>query len=245
MTPPMTSVTRWRFPATDGMTKHLLTSAVLAGVAAGLLAALLQFAFVIPPLLEGELYETGARTHFSATGSPQSERGAPGLGDDLARHAMTVGFNVVTYTGYGLILLALMLLAQRGGMALTPRNGLIWGLCGFIAVQLAPALGLPPELPGTPAGEVGPRQAWWAGTILVSAIGLALIAFGRGPLPLAGIALLLAPHIVGAPKLDTYWGVAPPELSAHFATLSLGTAAAGWAALGFFAAWFYSRSDHA
>ena len=39
------------------MTKNLLTSAVLAGVAAGLIAALLQLTFVIPHLMEGELYE--------------------------------------------------------------------------------------------------------------------------------------------------------------------------------------------
>ncbi len=225
------------------MTRTLLTSAVFAGVAAGLLAALLQFTFVIPTLLEGELYETGARVHFADAGSPQSERGAPGLGGDWARHAMTVFFNLVTYTAYGLILLALMLLAARRGHALTARRGLVWGLCGFLAVQLAPAIGLPPELPGTPASEVGPRQAWWLLTVACTAAGLALIAFGRGWTAPAGLSLIALPHLLGAPHLDTYWGVAPPELAAHFATLSLGAAAAGWAALGFLAAWFHGRAD--
>ncbi len=46
------------------MNQKLLTSAVFAGVAAGLIAALLQFVFVIPALLEGELFETGARVHW-------------------------------------------------------------------------------------------------------------------------------------------------------------------------------------
>lgn len=225
------------------MTRNLLTSAVFAGVAAGLLAALLQFAFVIPVLLEGELYETGARVHFADGGSPQSERGAPGLGGDWARHAMTLFFNLVTYTAYGLILLALMLIAARRGHALSARRGLVWGLCGFLAVQLAPAVGLPPELPGTPAGEVGPRQAWWLLAVACTAAGLALIAFARGWAALGGIALLALPHLVGAPHLDAYWGVAPPELAAHFVTLSLGAAAAAWAALGFLAAWFYGRAD--
>ena len=54
------------------MTRNLLASAVFAGVAAGLLAALVQFVFVIPTLLEGELYETGARVHFAENGTPQS-----------------------------------------------------------------------------------------------------------------------------------------------------------------------------
>lgn len=224
------------------MTRHLLTSALFAGLVTGLISAALQFAFVIPLVLEGELYETGARIHFPLDGSPQSPAGAPGLGSDWFRHLMTVTFDVVTYTGYALILVALMALANRSGHKVTPRQGLVWGLAGFAAVQLAPALGLPPELPGTITPEVVPRQIWWAATILATASGLGLIAFGRASLaPLAGVALILAPQIVGAPHLDTYFGVAPPELASQFVTLSLGAAAAGWTLLGFFSAWFLTR----
>lgn len=227
------------------MTKNLLASAVFAGVAAGLLAALVQFVFVIPYLLEGELFETGVRVHFVENGTPQSEKGAPPLGWDLGRHSMTVAFNLVTYVGYGLLLLALMSLAERRGTPITPRAGLIWGLAGFIAIQLAPAMGLPPELPGTLAAEVGPRQAWWFGTITATSVGLWLIAFARGWITVAGVALIALPHLIGAPHLDIYWGVAPPELSAHFVTLSLGAAAVGWTALGFFCAWFWGHSRDA
>jgi cobalt transporter subunit CbtA len=125
-----------------------------------------------------------------------------------------------------------MLLAALRGQPIGARPGVIWGLCGFLAVQMAPAVGLPPELPGTVAAEVQVRQVWWAGTVLASAAGLAVIAFGRGYLPVAGAALLLLPHLIGAPHLDTYFGAAPPELSAAFATRSLGVALAGWCALG-------------
>ena len=125
----------------------LLSSAVFAGLIAGLISALLQFVFVIPLLLEGELYETGARVHFLVDGMTQSDRGAPPLGDDWGRHIVTMAFNIVTYTGYGLLLVAAMGFArERTGMQITQANGLIWGLSGFIAVQLAPAVGLPPEL---------------------------------------------------------------------------------------------------
>ena len=224
------------------MTKNLLTSAVFAGVAAGLIAALLQFVFVIPALLEGELFETGARIHFGANGSPESDRGSPGLGTEWARHAMTVGFNVVTYVGFGFLLLAAMAFAElRGLTTITPKQGIIWGLAGFIAIQLAPAIGLPPELPGTPAAEIGPRQMWWLGTLVVSALGLWVIAFGRGIIALSGVILLLGPHVIGAPHLDAYWGVSPPELASEFVTLSLGAAAAGWTSLGFLCAWFWTR----
>ncbi len=224
------------------MTKHLLTSALFAGLAAGLLAALLQFAFVVPSLLEGELYETGARVHFTE-GAAQSDRGAPGLGDDISRHLMTVAFDVVTYIGYGLILAALISLSAMRGATITARTGLIWGLCGFIAVQLAPAFGLPPELPGTVGAEIAARQVWWFAAVLFTAAGLWLIAFGRSFAPLAGIALILAPQLYGAPQPPGYYGVAPPELAAHFATLSLGTAAAGWALLGTLVAWHLGRAN--
>ena len=215
------------------MVKNLFVSAICAGIVAGLIAALLQFIFVIPVLLEGELFETGARLHFGNDGSPQSDRGVPSLGDDWGRHSMTVAFNIITYTGYGLILAAMISYAALKGSIIPSRQGVIWGLCGFIAVQLAPAIGLPPELPGTLAAEIGPRQMWWLGTIVATAIGMGLIAFGRSYLPLCGIAIILIPHLVGAPHLDAFFGVAPPELAAEFATLSLGTSAAGWAVLGY------------
>ena len=90
------------------MTRNLFISAIFGGIVAGLLASVLQFTLVIPTLLEGEFYETGARVHFSTDGSPQSDRNAPALGGDWARHSMTVAFNIVTYTGYGLLLAAMI-----------------------------------------------------------------------------------------------------------------------------------------
>jgi cobalt transporter subunit CbtA len=156
---------------------------------------------------------------------------------------MTVAFNIVTYTGYGLLLAAMISFAALKGITTTARQGLIWGLCGYIAVQLAPAIGLPPELPGTIAAEVGQRQLWWISTILASAAGLGLIAFGRSYLPLAGVVLMAIPHLLGAPHLDTFFGVAPPELAAEFATLSLGAAAAGWVLLGYAVAAILQRLE--
>lgn len=96
------------------MSMKLLTSAVFAGLAAGLIAALLQFSFVTSSLLEGELYEAGEKVHFAVDGTPQSPRG--GAEVDLAaepvRYGLTVAFNIVTYTGFGLLLVALMALAE-------------------------------------------------------------------------------------------------------------------------------------
>ncbi len=228
------------------MTRHLLTSGLFAGLAAGVVAALLQFWLVTPLLLEGELYESGIRTHFAASLSDpvQSPAGpAEGLTQDLSRHLMTAGFDLVAYTAFALILLAAMALAERFGQPLTLRSGIVWGLCGFITMHLAPAIGLPPELPGSIAAEVELRQVWWLGTAASTALGLGLIAFGRGVLPLIGILALALPHIIGAPHLDTYFGIAPPELAAEFATRSLGVGAVSWVVLGVFNAYFFTRNS--
>lgn len=228
------------------MLKNILTSAVFAGVAVGCVAALLQFWLVTPSLFEGELYETGARVHFASDGTTQSVSGSPGIWEEPSRQLMTVGFNIVTFTGFAFFLVAGFAIAERSGHEVTPKQGLIWGLCGFIALQLAPAVGLPPELPGTPAAEVGMRQVWWVACVLCTAAGLGLIAFGANAIAVAlGFIVIALPHIVGAPHLDTYFGVAPPELSAHFVSLSLGAAAMTWALLGFVAALLWVRSQEA
>jgi cobalt transporter subunit CbtA len=228
------------------MPMKLLTSAVFAGLAAGLIAALLQFTFVTSSLLEGELYESGAKIHFAVDGTPQSPRGGAevDLTAEPMRYALTVAFNIVTYTGFGLLLVALMALAETRNLTrITPRQGLIWGLAGFVAIQLAPAVGQPPVLPGSIGAEVGPRQAWWLATLVTAGLAMWLLAFGRGFWPLLAVPLLLGPQLVGAPVLDTYFGVTPAELSASFAAMSLGYAAAAWTALGFFAAYFYTRDS--
>lgn len=228
------------------MTRHLFASALFAGLATGLIAALLQFAFVIPLLLEGEAFETGQRVHAAASPpvAPQGPAGVPDIpGIGAGRHALTVAMALVTYTGFALLLVAgFALRGLRGARPPDARAGVVWGLAGFLAVQLAPAFGLPPELPGTIGAELGARQIWWVGTVGASIAGIALIAFGSGAFaPLLGAALLLLPHLVGAPRVDTYSGTAPPELAAHFATRSLGVAAVSWCVLGLAASHLWAR----
>ena len=223
------------------MAKNLLTSALFAGVTVGVLAAILQFIFVVPLLMEGELYETGARVHFSA-GVAESEAGAPAIWGDIGRHIGTVAMNLVTYTGFAFVMVAGFALVQRAGHSVDARSGAIWGLAGFIAVQLAPAVGLPPELPGTVAADLGARQVWWAGCVLATVLGIAALAFVRGSAGvIGGVVLIALPHVIGAPHLDTYYGIAPPELASHFVTSSLGVAGASWVLLGTIAGALWAR----
>ncbi len=239
--------------------KHMLSSALFAGFAAGLLCALLQYLLVEPDILLGERYESRELVHFQGVPAQTSDNSMPGI--DLAtepaahdhdaaepaghvhggaeeesspyRHALTVLFAVLTYCGYGLVLMAGVQLAEGVGVKIGTSQALLWGLAGFMAFQLMPALGLEPELPGTPAADLDARQIWWAATAAATVIGLWFMAYGsavwqRG----LGLLVLIAPHVWGAPKLAEFGGVAPPELSSAFAAHTLAVGLITWMVLG-------------
>lgn len=199
------------------MIGRLLLVSLIAGAAAGALATIVQALVLTPMILEAEHYESGA-AHAHAHGA------------EAGRFLFTALANLIVGVGFALLLNAAATL--RGG-ALDARRGVLWGLAGFAAFSLAPALGLPPELPGAEAAELGSRQLWWLGAAAATAAGLALLVFGRGwALKAAGVAVIALPHLIGAPTPEKLGGTAPPELAAHFAVASLAAAALFWAALG-------------
>lgn len=225
------------------MFRQIATSAVFAGFCAGLIAAALQLLFVQPVLLHAELYESGALTHFGAdTASAIPE--LPGF--DPVRNGLSVLFTALVYTGYGFVMVALMALAATRGVAVDARSGVLWGLAGFACWHFAPAFGLPPEVPGVAAADLGARQLWWACTVIATALALGLFAFGRGwAAKAAGAVLLLSPHLIGAPHPDSFAGPVPPEIAALFASRALGTGLLAWVLLGWFAGYFWQREAQA
>ena len=248
------------------MLSRMLTSALIAGAVAGLIAALLQLWFVQPVLLHAELYEGGELTHFAAacdhdhgadaaaghdhgaadnaTSAPEAAaHQAPGVGFDAPRDGLSILFSIMVYAGWGLLLVAVMALTEDRGHAVTARQGLIWGVGGFVAAQLAPAFGLPPELPGMAAAEVGGRAFWWTATVAATGVGVWLLAFGRNWAAWGGaIMLILLPHLIGAPHPAELTGPTPPERAAQFAGRALGVGLAAWAVLGVAAATLWSRA---
>ncbi len=56
-----------------------------------------------------------------------------------------------------------------------------------------------------PAADLMDRQIWWIATAAATAGGLALIAFkGTAVWSMLGVALIAAPHIIGAPQPVSY-----------------------------------------
>lgn len=244
------------------MIQRMLAGGLIAGFAAGLLAALLHFAFLQKIILLAEDYESGALVHVAGTGGAAAAGGhahgaaadghdhgaggaeADAAGQGLARNGLTVLFTGLTYASYGLLLVAAFALAERFGHRVDARQGVLWGLCAYLGFQLAPAMGLPPELPGTPAADLTARQTWYFATVAATLAGLVLLLSGRGLVAaMLGGGLIAAPHALGAPHPAGFSGVAPPELAAAFAARALAVGLVAWLTLGWLAARLWARPE--
>ncbi len=223
--------------------RNVVFVAAVAGLVAGIALALMQAYATVPLILKAEVYEQagGGHHHDAAaaeSAAPDEAAAAPSEEEDegwepadgFERFAYTVLSNVVTGIGFALILVAASELA--GGIG-NWRQGVFWGLAGFSVFTLAPGLGLPPELPAMPAADLAARQVWWVATVLATAAGLALIAFRKSlPLTLLAVALIVAPHLVGAPQPDSFETPIPEGLHHQFVVAVTLTNLVFWLVLG-------------
>jgi len=216
--------------------RRVFLAALLAGFAAAVVVTVLQAAKLTPLIATAEVYEAATDSvHGAAAWEP-----APGL----ERIGFTLLANAVIAVGFGLLLSASFALRQIFADAETNAGqGLLWGLAGFASFSLAPALGLPPELPGTAAAELAARQSWWLGTALATALGIGLLVFARQTAwrVLGAIAIAL-PHLFGAPQPPAAeTGGVAAALAADFAAASLAVAALFWIVLGSLGGWVYAH----
>jgi cobalt transporter subunit CbtA len=221
---------------------------VLAAIVAGLIAALVftvvQSVWVTPLILQGEVYEDAAEAHEVVGGHHHDEahEASHDVGghhhdegewkpeDGWQRTLFTFGANLLMGVGYAFVLVSLYLLWREPRKIL---GGAVYGLAGFLVFFAAPGLGLPPELPGTAAAELGIRQEWWAMTAAATAIGLFLLfSQNRWPLRLLGVAIVIAPHFIPAPQPAVESSLAPADLQSQFRVATTIANAVFWLALG-------------
>jgi cobalt transporter subunit CbtA len=220
--------------------QRIFFAAVLAGLAAGLAMSAVQQWRVAPLILEAELYESAApdeanHTHEHDATIPahvhehDAEAWAPQDGPE--RIFYTVLANVLGSIGFAMLLVAVSVLAN---IEITARNGVIWGIAGFVSLQLAPSFGLPPELPGMPAADLVARQTWWIATALLTGTGILFIARLRNWTGMIiATVLILAPHFWGAPQLEgAHASSVPAHLATAFAANSLFAGAVFWLVAG-------------
>jgi cobalt transporter subunit CbtA len=202
-----------------------LLTALIAGVVAGLVLALVQHYTTTPLIKAAEVYEQGA-ADAAAHGGHEHGWAPEGLTRTLST---TIG-TLATSVGFALVLIAVMRLA---GETIRPSTAAAWACAAFACTGLATAFGLAPALPGSAEGELLLRQAWWVGTVIASGAGLFLIFRVKGALAsVIGVALIAAPHLIGAPRPEGFASTAPAELASEFASTSLGLQALLWLMIG-------------
>ena len=228
--------------------RSILISALFAGIIAGTALTGLQTMKVYPLIFAAEKFENERHDHAAKAPashhpavSDQGNKAAAWMpADGPERILYSLLSNILIGVGLGLVLAAIFALRPVANW----RQGVVWGLGGFISVNLAPALGLPPELPGMPAGVLLARQTWWLSTALFTAGGIALIFLSRALIwRLPGVLLIALPHIYGAPHLTGLGSDVPATLAAGFATASLASNLIFWAVLGLLTAETMARLD--
>ncbi|MGF6098744.1 CbtA family protein [Pseudomonas sp. 18175] len=227
------------------MIKRIAQTAGFTGLAAALLLTLLQSFWVAPLILQAETFEHApaatevAHEHAEGAAAHTHDAEAWEPEDGWQRVLSTTGGNLVVAVGFALMLAGLYTLRAPTRTA----QGLLWGLAGYATFVLAPTMGLPPELPGTAAADLALRQTWWIGTAASTAAGIALIVFGRNWLLKAlGAAILVVPHVIGAPQPEVHSMLAPEALEAQFKIASQLTNVVFWLALGLISAWLFRRN---
>jgi cobalt transporter subunit CbtA len=235
------------------MMMRVLFAALVAGLVAGAVTGAVQIWRVSPLIQAAEVYEAKQAGGKAQAQVAQSVSAAPAKGqhehgdgdhawspnDGIERIAFTFVATLIMGVAFALVLVAAVMLSGR---SITPRNGAIWGLVGFVVFTLAPTAGLAPELPGMPAGDLIMRQAWWWGTAAATAAGVALLVLQQHvPLRALGVLLIALPHLIGAPHAHTQDSAVPAVLAAEFAATSIATMAVFWIVLGGALGWSMSR----
>ena len=230
-----------------GFFRTIVLSALLSGVVAGAIQTGLQNLVVYPLIFTAETYEGLAKHNDSHHHSDRSKTASDmnhhenqtwGHFDGASRLSFSFFTNILLGVALALILAAIFALRPSTDW----RHGILWGLGGFAAVNLAPAFGLPPALPGMAEGDLQSRQIWWLTTAILTASGIALLFLSKTAIwRLGGPLLLVLPHIYGAPRVQSLNSKVPAILAAEFVTASLISNLVFWIFLGILTAVIMER----
>jgi cobalt transporter subunit CbtA len=211
------------------MIGRILLAVILSGIAAGLVMGLIQHVRLTPLILQAETFEHVAHGHGAEAHSHGEHSWSPENG--LERTFYTTLSAVITAVGFGLLMIGVAFATK---IPFTRNNAWIWGLCGFAVVSFAPAIGLPPELPGMPSADVNSRIFWWLGCVGFTLMGLISIYHGfngKRAFLSGGLAIAL-PHVLFTPPSAAKDATTlPVHLATQFVTSSLAANLVMWLVL--------------
>lgn len=221
------------------MIARALLATIFVGLFTGLFMSVVQQWRVVPLIIAAEKFEGEAGHEHSAIDSNLALV-SPAHADEVKVDSADTGFsrfggtilsNLVTYSGFALVLFGMSALL---GKPVSPANALVWAACCWLSFHFLPAIGLPPELPGFPAGDLQARQIWWVATVVLSGAGLAILAFKAGPMfQTFGVILIVIPHVFGAPQPSDITSALPAFYAAEYAVAALAASLISWLVLAF------------
>jgi len=177
--------------------RQIFFIACLSAILASIGFSLYQFYFINPLIFAAENYEITEVTNQVAPWSPE---------DGIERYAYTYLANFLMSLAYSLLLASMIIFKGPSSII----KGLTWGVAAYLSLFVAPSLGLPPEIPGMEAADLNARQIWWLLSVVLTATGLACLAFSPKYYKGAGIILILLPHFIGAPTPELH-GFSHPD----------------------------------
>jgi cobalt transporter subunit CbtA len=236
--------------------RQIVFYALFAGVLSGLALTVVQRWQVVPIILSAEEFENQSAQMVPAMASPDdhthsADEWAPD--DGLERTLFTLLANMLTAIGFALVLMSAMVASRsipgNENTRFGWQRGLLWGIAGYAVFWLAPAIGMPPEIPLQTAAPLELRQMWWVFAVVCTAAGLGGLAFAKSPARWIAPVLLIIPHIVGAPHPEGHmFGDQPPAVAAQLEELAqqfIGATAIAnavlWVVIGLVAGWSVQR----
>ncbi|GAC1532092.1 MAG: CbtA family protein [Ramlibacter sp.] len=235
---------------------RLIWSALVAALIVGSVQFGIEQWRAVPILRAAEVFES----HKVESAEPEHAHGDPGLAvDDEVpfRAAWTWIANVLHGFSMALLMFAVMgwWVWRRGGAVAPSRLALTVAAAGLLSLDVWPTLGLPADLPGMDAADLGARQVWWLLAAASAALACALLAgIATRRLPsrwrwLAALLLLALPFIIGAPQLlaeplagfDAQARAQLQTLHREFIWTTRGLSLSFWIGLGCVGGWVFDR----
>ena len=211
----------------------MVSTALLAGFLAGLCLFVIQRSSTLPLIHTAETYEKDSGL----------ESRPDAFAMEPLRSISTLLGDVLVAVGFGLIVTGIYTVSGSDGW----EFGLLMGLAGFVTFDLAPAVIVPPAVPGMEVASLALRQTAWLVAVASAVIGIILIFYLSGLARLSGFLFLVLPGVV----FRLFVPIPAPETPLHslalldraFVTRTLGVMLVFWLILGTLSGYLFTRAQ--